>query len=249
MIRKKLLFFMSLTAMTAIFTGCLNSGGNRASYSYYAVMVYNPEIMDLTMNAPEPLLVPELQGKVKEGDCMRASYTIDFDNQPTGSLYYTATNVSIYPLNKRTLRIEGGDMIDDHNDSINNIRQIFGEIYFDGKIFVIADQQGNANQLYKLEAICNPDSVDENGIHTVYLKSKKDNETSGDSKTSVSTEEAIDMNPMLAAYGKDSIYSLNKEVIFRYVNFNLKYQSGTVDGAPVYRSYGNSPITVLSLKK
>ena len=241
MIRKKLLFAFLLLGIVFGLESCLD-GDNVSSFRSAAVIVDNHTTGGVVMSIPYYGLVsvPSLQNKLSDGDCIYASYTINFDKQPTSDRV-TVTDVEYLLLPKRGVRMDSGDMINEYNDSILGV-QLSSSLSFYGNLFVQAVQQGRSGQEYELELICNPDSIDANGVNTVFLKSKAIKSGSGDNLVDIGTMEAFDLNPLISAYGKDTIVSDQR---CKVLSLNFKYQISDEEGVPVYHLFNNGAIEVM----
>ena len=238
MIRKKLLFVPLLFGFVLGMVSCLD-GENKSTYRSAAVIVDNHTTGGVTMSVPYygTIFAPELKD-VNDGDCIYASYAINFDKQPSPERY-TATDIQYQVLPKREVRIETGSMINEYNDSILGI-QLSTNLAFYGNLFVQTLQKGPNGQQYELELICNPDSIDANGINTVFLKSKASKGVNGN-LIDIETMEAFNLNPLISAYGKDTLIS---EQRYRILSLNFKYQIGDDDGEPLYRLFNDRAIEV-----
>jgi hypothetical protein len=248
MIRKYLLFVVLPLGMVTGLMSCLESG-NRTSMSDLAVMVYNQEMQALAMHASSFVCAaPQLQN-LKENDCILAKFTIDFDNQPSNQ-YYTVTISDYNLITKDTVRVKPGDLTDEYTDSLR-IFQLFLSPLYNGHLFIQTEQVGTSNYVYDLELICNPDSIDENGIHTAFLKSKLINGTPNQNLSSyVYPMEAFDVNRLIDSYGKDTtIVNFGYSQDYKYLSLNFKYQSGIKENEPVYTSYGKNPVIIKVFKK
>jgi len=244
MIRKKLLFTSLLSGIVLGMVSCLAEGENKSSYRSPAVISDNYIVGGTVMATSYGVLAaPSLQ-ELNEGDCISALYTINYDKQPSDN-YLTATDIQYQKVPRSTVVEKGGDMIDEYNDSIKNI-QLNMSPYFDGVLFIQAVQRGVVNQQYKLALICNPDSIDEKGVNTVYLKSTKTSENTGENLVDVTLLEAFDLSPLISKYGRDTVI---QEQGFRVLPLNLKYQIGeTVDREPIYRQFENTAIEISVFK-
>ncbi|MDR2087082.1 MAG: hypothetical protein LBP72_07890 [Dysgonamonadaceae bacterium] len=242
MIKKNLLFFLLLLPVIVGGVRCVGEGENRSTATSIAVIGNRADMGGCVMNLSNAVLAaPELAGKLKVDDCIEATFTINYSNQPSDK-YYTATEISYVLLNNDSVIVKTGDMIDDHNDSVKSIA-LNTSPYYNGNIFVQINREEVNNHLYDYDLIFNPDSIDENGIHTVFLKSKKEDKMSG-SQTN-SNLETFNLRSLFAAYGKDSLYqSGGIEQRYRYVSLNFKHQSGVKEGIPVYSRSGNKPVDI-----
>ena len=239
-IKKKLLFFSLLLGVLGIMVSCVAEGESKSTYRSPAVMSYNSMVDGLVMATPYGVVAaPSLQD-LNDGDCISAFYTINYDSQPSNE-YYTATDIQYQLLPKRIAIEKSGDMIDEYNDSIMNV-QLSMSPYFDGIVFIQTIQKGANGQQYKFELICNPDSIDKNGINTVFLKSAKSNENTGGNTTEITTLEAFDLNPLIWTLGKDTVIQDQK---FKILPLNLMYQVGERDSAPIYRQFENKAIEII----
>jgi hypothetical protein len=212
-------------------------------------MVYNQEMQALAMHTSSFVCAaPQLQN-LKENDCISVNFTIDFDNQPSNQ-YYTVT-VSDYDLiTKDTVRVKPGDLTDEYTDSIRSF-QLISNPFYNGHLFIQTEQVGTSNYVYDLELICNPDSIDENGIHTAFLKSKLISGTPNQNLSSyVYPMEAFDVNSLIDSYGEDTtVVNSGYSQKYRYLPLNFKYQSGTKESEPVYTSFGSNPVKIFVFKK
>jgi hypothetical protein len=250
MIKKNLYCFILLSGMTFGLMSCLEKGGNRTTAIDFAIMVENPDMNALAMHTSYDIYAaPELQN-LEANSCILADFTIDYDNQPSNQPYYTASNIKYQLLPKYTaIEQEGGDMVDEYSDSIQNIQTLAASPLYNGHIFVMTVQAGTSNYVYDYELIFHPDSVDAQGINTIFLKSKLIKGNAGNNlPTSIFTQ-AFDLSHLIDSYGKDTIFkTANYDIEYKYLPFNLKYQKSIKENLPVYVQYGNSPVIITVYK-
>jgi hypothetical protein len=249
MIKKNLLFCLLLSAIIVGGVSCLNKTENRSSAFSIAVIDSNANMGGCVMNLPNNVVLaaPELASKLKTGDCIQANFSIDYSNQPS-TRYLTATEISYQLLNNKPAEIASGEMIDAYQDSIHSIALSISPNY-NGNVFVEISRTEINNYVYDYKLILNSDSIDENGIPSVFLKSKKLPNASG-SQTNVNLETFNLQSLIEGTYGKDSTYKEGSiEQDYRYISLNFKYQSGLKDNVPVYSNLtGNKPVDILIFK-
>jgi hypothetical protein len=243
MITKKLFLFLLFLAIIAGGISCLGEGENKSSASSVAVVDYNPNMGGYVMNLPAVVFAaPELASKLKVGDCIRADFTINYSNQPSLD-YYTATEIRYQKLNNWQVKEESGDMIDGYNEAIRSITLSVSPNY-NGNVFLEINREETNNHVYNYELILNPDSIDEKGIPSVFLKSQKLDNTAGSS--TYYDLETFNLQSLFEKYGQDSIYQEGSfEQRYRYVSLNFMYQSEVKEEIPVYSRYGNNPVDIL----
>ncbi|MDR2058100.1 MAG: hypothetical protein LBP83_07465 [Dysgonamonadaceae bacterium] len=244
---KKLSFFLFLHVFILSLTSCVDSEEiNRSSYVSYAVIDHAEDMGGYVLNLPNVVLAaPELaSSNLTKGNCIQVHFTIDYNNQPFS--YYTATGIQYKLLNNTSAKIESGDMNDEYKDSINRITLEETSPLLLGNLFVNIERKEESSQLYSYELICNPDSIDEKGVNTVFLKAHQSDKTAGNA-TNFSIE-TFNLKPLFEAYGeKDStVVAPDPEQI--YILLNLKYQSGIKEGIPVYKAYNNEPLKIAIFK-
>jgi hypothetical protein len=243
--KKNLLFFLLLLSIMTGGVSCLGKGESesKSSATSLAVIDSRPEMGGCVMNLPEAVVAtPELANNLKEGDCILVNFTINYSKQPSTD-YYTATEIKYQLLNNTPVEVRGGEMIDDYNDPLSYIFLI-SRPNFKGNLFAQIEHEEKDSQLYDYELIFNPDSVDEKGIHTVFLKSRKLNKVG-----TQNAYESFNLHPLFEAYGKDTLYqsgSIKQE--YRYVSLNFKYQSGVEEGLPVYSLLEREPVNIYIYK-
>ena len=241
-IGKKLIRGLLMIAVTFAFSSCLGESESIVSYTDYAVVDYRTDINEWVINTTNSIFkIPNIGLEV--GDCIYVQYTINFNSPENLSPkdFYTATEVK-YELIRQTKTIlvdPSNDLIDEYNDSISMIYSLIASPFFKGRAFVGTTHPKDG--YFRLELLCHPDSV-ENGVPTIFVKTKKSDDPSG--KASSSTLESFDLNPLLSVYGRDTTYVdyYNNEYDCRYVLLNLKYQSGLKGGLPVYKSIQGNPV-------
>jgi hypothetical protein len=240
MIKKTLLLLLLPAALVGI-VSCLGEGENQSSASSIAVIDFRPEMGGYVMNLPTVVLAaPELAPKVENGelkvnDCVLVDFTINYSKQPSAE-YYTATEISYQRLNNTPVKVIAGEMMDDYNESISRIA-LNTSPFYNGNVFIQIDRGETNNQVYNFELILNTDSIDENEVPSVFLKSQKTDKAIGAQTNSAL--ETFNLQSLFATYGRDSVYREgNVEQHYRCVYLKFMYQSGTNDGVPVYSLYG-----------
>jgi hypothetical protein len=205
-------------------------------------MVYNPDINALTMNTSVgAYTAPQLQ-KLSANDCITANYTIDFDNQPSGQPYDEATEIQYQLLSRYTVVEKQADFNDDYTDSIRSIQGVVANPFYYGHLFIMTEQAGTpSDSAYDYELIYHPDSVDAEGINTLFLKIKQLKGNSADNSLRYISSQAFDVSHLVKAYGKEVTE-------YKYLPFYLKYQIGMNENIPVYRQFGTDTITVAIFK-
>jgi hypothetical protein len=245
MFSKKLMYGIGTIVLTLGFYGCMNSDvENKSTAESLAVITFNSEVGKLVMNTSGGPLTPNPVNGLNEGDCIYTRFTINYDHQPEGAKYFEATEVQYQLLAKSTVTPINEAINEQYNDSVIGV-DVFNSQYFKGYVFLQTSQIAPASQGYQNLLVYYPDSIEANGSPTFFLKIKKKNEVAG-STTTVYNLEAFDLNPVLynPKYGNDTTYvdASGQKVNLRYVKFNLKYQTGTAKGEPVYKQVGTAPI-------
>ncbi|MDR0232654.1 MAG: hypothetical protein LBI82_11125 [Dysgonamonadaceae bacterium] len=168
---------------------------------------------------------------IPEETCGFASYIVDFDNQPVQVPPYRADSILWNKIDTSTFRYMSGSILKSYNDIFLSVAL---DLHLNQFIFFTVGQKVPEDYSYRYELLCNKDSVDKNGIITMYLKTKID--VPGVDTIPVNRKSLIAFNIRAfwdnqIAQGKDSII------------FNLKYSS-KIDsmGNPIYSSYGSKPI-------
>lgn len=242
----KIVFFLCSTLCLSFLTSCIQNAGNSQNFSTdNAVVCYYSNFPGLTFlnTSVGAIAAPELNGKgYEKGDCLFASFTIDYDNQPNNQ-YYTATNVVEKKIGKTDIIMLNAvyQNVDDSiaklsQDSIKNIG-FAGSINccIDNNLFMGFDQL-DANRNYDYQLVYSDSLIDE--IPVLYVCAKEANPSSaitfGDYKY-----QAFNIAPFLAKYADEN----------NNFSFYLKYKKGVdVNGKNVYEFLSTNAYSLANLE-
>ena len=235
--------FLLLAASLLLLTSCLENTGNSQTYQAdNAVVRYFSLYPEMTfLDTPYgSVAAPELDAKnYNEGDCLFASFTIDYDNQPAPSKYTLVSNMS-----EEKIRSGNIIMLDSESQdissvidsmSVDSIRYVAPAGYFpciDNKLFMGFDQLDSKIQNYEYQLVF---SV-VNDIPVLYVCAKS-SPTSSATPFGNYKYQAFDITPFFNQYADDK----------NRVTFHLRYKKGVDEnGKNVYESSSN-PITIYNL--
>ena len=78
------------------------------------------------------------------------------------------------------------------------------------------------SQTIDYRLFCNPDTIDEKGIRTLYLQAKLSG-TGTSTPKEVSSIHAFDLEEMFHRFSRDTTFNTNTAVTFEYIQVHLKY--------------------------
>lgn len=170
---------------------------------------------------------------IPEETCGIASFIVDFNSQDTLPPF-EASLLSWRELGTSTFRIQG-NILSDYKDTLysasfdSNLRHFI--------FLTVSHQKILKDDDYRYELLCSKDSIDVNGIMTMYLKTKLNSH--GIDSVQVNVNYLIAFN--IRKLWEDQINQGNDTL-----KFNLKY-SNRIDsvGNPVYSSYKSNPVKIL----
>ena len=179
----------------------------------------------------------------KQGDCLFASFTVDYDNQPAPSQYVLVTNIKYEKIGKSSIVMldAGSQVISDTIDvlSVDSIKGLtfVGSIpCIDNNLFMGFDQLDTKTQNYEYQLVYSDSLINE--IPILYVCAKKSGLSSatpyGDYKY-----QAFDIKPFLNQYAdKDNKFS-----------FYLQYKKGVdANNKNVYEFLTEEAVTLFNLE-
>jgi len=235
--------FLCSTLCLSFLTNCIQNVGNSQNFSTdNAVVCYYTDFPGITfLNTPYgAIAAPELNGKYEKGDCLFASFTIDYDNQPNNQ-YYTATNVSEKKIGKTDIIMLNAvyqnvnDSIDKMSqDSIKNLTFVGSVCCINNNLFMGFDQL-DANRNYDYQLVYSDSLIDE--MPVLYVCAKEANPSSATTYGDYRYQ-AFDITPFLAEYADEN----------NNFSFYLKYKKGVdMNGKNVYAFLLTSANNLVSL--
>jgi len=241
--------FLCVMGMALSFVSCLDGDGeNFQRVKSPAVVNNNSNMGGLTFLTWYGEIAVPSNVELNLNDCLIATFTVDYDNQPT-SEYLTATNVvfdeveQVFPEIVEEVSVEiGEDFLPIEKISTFAYTPIFG-----GKYFFQVEYIGSQNLDIKYQLTTSKDSIDaKTGARNVYLVAEKSKSSGSSSSTLAARELVLDMKNIVNSFGRDTL-STNKEAM-RYANVNLNYCYGEKDGVPLFKSATSTPIVITILK-
>jgi hypothetical protein len=252
MIKKSLLFVLTLLGILCGLTGCnLEDGQNSISFVTPAIV----RGLDIPKNAftiQTPFAVYAVPSDSKlvlehVGECALVQLTIDYNNQPSND-FYTATNVTydiveqtpltITNLTNETLITKGYDL---PIKEISREQGISNMALLD-KYFLNIIHSTPESQRIDYRLACDTTEFNANNhLRTLYLTAKKIEGESTLEKT-ISRYHAFSIDNLLYYIGEDTIISQNNiKYEYRYLKVNLKYYAGTEgDTIPKWNSFNSA---------
>ena len=237
---RKKIRFLPMVAMLVVlsFSGCLDDVGNVTSVPdvpAVVVSISSGTILNTGSNAYGLVSVPELAGRVVEGDYLYVSLKFDWDNQPVSSDFHSQASLLEYEkMEHAVVDISIGALDADFNDSIvgctniDYVDNIATRRYsFLMKLWHLAPK----NQDYEYQLVCNLDSTskdtDGDNIYMLYLLANK-----------VEPVRSGNLEDLLIPYGFDISSFVARGTPGNYLKFIIKYISGNdVHGNPVYGTF------------
>ncbi|MCL2649853.1 MAG: hypothetical protein FWD60_02355 [Candidatus Azobacteroides sp.] len=229
------IIFLCSTLGLFFLTSCLENVGNSQTFpTDNAVVSFSYDYPGMTfLDTPWGRVVaPELSGKGDAGDCLLASFTVDYDNQPKFK-YYSASDIKYTKIAKTDIvMLDAGsqnisDTIDELSvDSIKNLGFVGTVNCIDNNLFM-----GFDNTNYDYQLVYSDSLIDEIPVLYVCAKSIESSATTyGDYKY-----QAFDITPFLERYAdKDNNFS-----------FYLKYKKGIdANGKNVYETLSQKALTL-----
>lgn len=232
MIKRNLALLTAFLCLTFVLSGCLDSDDNKITYTAYALIGDNSDYGGTTLITSGGEYAAPLLSGYEVGDCVRAQYTINLDNQPS-SKYYTATDIYCTPIEKAPF-VQTTDTINEEYLYPLLGAQVSTHKNFDGNVFLMTGFSGSATQVLKYMVTCDPKTVDANGAYTIYLLAQATKETSG-SSTSMYELQAFNMRDLIRSYGTSSegAYTLKANIKYVYsVNSEGEYKLASLFTMP-----------------
>ena len=235
--RIKLMPMVALLAALSL-SSCLEDVGNVTSVPdipAVVVSVSSGTILNTGSNAYGLVYVPELAGRVVEGDYLYVTLKFDWDNQPVSSDYNCQASLLEYEkMEHAVVNISTGALDADFNDSIVGCTSID---YIDNisvrryNLLMRMWQRAPKNQDYEYQLVCNLDSIskDTNGddIYSLYLLAKK-----------VEPVRSGSFEDFIIPYGFDISKFVARGTQGDYLKLVIKYISGNdAHGNPVYEIF------------
>ena len=242
----KCIFLCSVLSLLS-FSSCLENVGNSQTFSAdNAVVRYSSHSPGVTLlDTPYGrVAAPELNSKnYKDGDCLLASFMVDYDNQPKQSAYLAVSSVQAEKLGKTNIIMLDSETqsiskeIDDMSvDSISDVRFLgySGAYCIDNNLFMGFFQPDAKTRSYDYQLVYSDSFIDK--IPVLYVCAKDSSVSSaipyGDYRI-----QAIDISRFLDLYP-------NSE---NQITFYLKYKSGVDNkNENIYKLYSKEPITVVN---
>ena len=231
--------FLCLATSLFLFTGCLENRGNYQKFSHVNSVVTSfsefPGMTFLYTSAYfEAVAVPELNDAgYKNGDCLISSFTLDYDNQPTGK-YATATEVVERKLGQADiLMLDAADQTDIQHtidllsvDSIQSVVLLGSNPCIANKLFMGFSQNDYRTQNYEYQLVYSDLLIDD--IPVLYVCAKKSDTASG----------ILIDNHLCQAFDLSSFLSKYTDDENNRFSFYLKYKRNVdEDGKNLYHSF------------
>ena len=171
---------------------------------------------------------------IPEETCGFASYVVDFENQPKETPPFEARLLSWKELGASTFRYIQGGILSDYKDTLfsasfnSNLRHFI--------FLTVNHQKILKDDDYRYELLCCKDSVDKNGIMTMYLKTKLNSPGTDSVRVNINYLIAFNIRKLWdeqIAQGNDSL-----------IRFNLKYSNRTDSVGNIIYSLYNKTVRI-----
>jgi hypothetical protein len=181
------------------------------------------------------------------GSCIFMSF--DYNSEYQTGKYYVASNIKFEPVGVDNVSGEDAEMINDYTYPFSSVELFDGSISLNyaSKFFIATKAKLAQNQALDYYLYTkNDEQPDATGAKNIYLQAKLP--ATGGSQD-VTTIRALEMRSMLYSSGRDTtINEGGTNYSLRYLKLNLKYCSGTENGAPVFKSATTQPFTIYVLR-
>ncbi|MDR0543132.1 MAG: hypothetical protein LBH19_13095 [Dysgonamonadaceae bacterium] len=259
---KKLFIIPLLSVATALcFVSCLEIGGsgNREEGTLPAVFNYNVRegVYSMLTVAGEFAAPTLVASDLRQGDCILAHFTLDWDHQPTGDSLYRATNISYIMLGQSYAEVQSDfdekELVVPAED-ILPIQAIALQSYhpiLKGKVFFAFSHNAPAKQEMDYIMIAKPNEDPSDNTVTVYITGKKKNNPDG-SNTAIESLYAIDTSGVIGELGQENTIRENSmDYRVQQLKIKVNYCTGVDENnVPKYQeyAYNNGTITLSDYK-
>jgi hypothetical protein len=260
MLKKNLLFLVSLIMGIAMFTGCNDLDGE--SYDTLispAFISYYPQTVNTAMGAIPFLCtpygefaVPELALRVDDGDCLYAQFTIT--ETQSSQAYTTATNVEYDNVRQLPIISLGSDvqMVKLYEYPLSNIIKSCGlstSPLYQGRLFVLMNFKEEVQKQIDYRLFYNPEEItDENSTVNMCLEATLTEEKL---KTPIIGDiHAFNLDYLFhSVAAKDTTITANSLTIaLKRVIVNLQYSSLDGEGNSTFTNAAQVPTTIYIYK-
>ncbi|GHT65020.1 hypothetical protein AGMMS50239_23850 [Bacteroidia bacterium] len=253
-VKKIIVAITVLMTVVLGFTACINGGtGNRFNYPFVS-----PAIIDYDLEAG--ILLKTAYGNFVPDNASAASFmtligsciftSFDYNSEYQTGKYNVASNIIFEQVGIDDVSGEDAEMINDYTYPFSSVELSNDwsiSLNYASKFFIATKAKLAQNQALNYYLYTKYDEQpDATGAKNIYLQAKLPG-TGG--SQDVATVRALEMRSMLYSFGRDTtINEGGMNYPLRYLKLNLKYCSGTENGAPVFKSATTQPFTIYVLR-
>ena len=212
--------------------GCTKEGDNITYYRDMAGILDLYSIPPIIKTANETFLAPELNyiADLSDGDIVVASFSVNYDLEPSSEDYYTASQLSFMKLDQSYIIAGEGDSYN-YTFPIEDAEPFD---FIDNYLIFVFTHTAPTDLKFTYEMTYNYEEIsDENNIPTVSIRAKKGGAGERPEQTFLYLY-AFDMRSFLGNLPKDSDNN---------VKFNIEYKTGkNEDGTEIFQPWSNNPL-------